>query len=129
MAHKHSPPISYLPLGIAPGPPNPTITTTNNTPISTPTVNNSPSIPVSPYSPSLASDSGSDSEPDLETQPPSNKTRRKTKLRLRKKRRIKWFAASLAMLLVMSFVISNFFPAPRRQGIVESLESPKERQR
>lgn len=92
--------ISYLPLGI--GSANPTADVTLHRAIPPPTLNRDSLDSMSDY--------------DAEAQLSSRKPQRGFAPGRRKK--VKWTVVLLAVVLVVSFVASGFFPAPRRQGLV-----------
>ena len=93
--------VSYLPLGT--GPFNPTID--NNLQQSSPPPRDSIDSFATDY--------------ELESQLPRKKPSHGFAPGRRKK--VKWAVVILAIVLVASFVISGFFPSPRRQGLVGDL--------
>jgi len=90
--------VSYIPLGI--GPSNPTTD-----------INLQQSS-----SPSRDSIDSFATDYELESQLPRKKPSRGFAPGRRKK--VKWAVVILAIVLVASFVVSGFFPSPRRQGLV-----------
>ena len=93
--------VSYLPLGIG---------------TSNPTADISLQQPSSPSRDSIDSFA---TDYELESQLPRKKSSRGFAPGRRKK--VKWAVVILAMVLVASFVISGFFPSPKRQGLVDDV--------